>query len=183
MRDLNTITFDEASFYFRDPSYEKRLSRPRVPREAIKDVPSKVGVPTRISLTISMDDVSPTDKVSPGDELSPMKDGVNDLDPDAWMDDLITGDDSSCGTLDYSMDTLEEEKIIRVQRALIRGVYGLSPQLPLSISSELKVVEEDDKINQDLEDELDVHAKKRHGHECFGIPIGWFTTLVDNLTS
>lgn len=179
MRDH--IPFDEASLYFQDPAYEKPVSFSRFSRGAIMDVPSKVRVPTRISMNIRVDSVSPMDSVSPADKQRGfIMNPAHGFDPDAWMSDLIADDESSCGTLDYSVDTIEEERINQVQRALTREVYGLPltesvRQIKVEPEVDEKIVYEDDKMNQ-----LDVHAKNGSEDECFGIPIGWLAKLLDN---
>jgi hypothetical protein len=177
MRDLNIITVEEGDHYFSDPAFEKPF--PLVSRDAIVDVQSKDSIPTRISMHIKVDTVPQVDFDFHRDLQ--MKDQSQDLDHDTQTVDFVP-DDDSCGTLDYSVDTLEEAKIMKVQQALTRVVYGPPASEPSSpIKVERSVTIKDYKMNQAVLAEYDVHAKTNED-ECFGIPIGWFTNLFQGLT-
>lgn len=175
MRDLTNVTAEDGDFYFCDPAFEKPY--PLVSRDAIVNVRSKDSVPTRISLNIRIDTFPQLDF----HRGLPRKDSLHDLDQDTWTSDFVP-DDDSCGTLDYSVDTVEEQKLMKVQQALTRVVYGPQASEPSSpIRMESSVMEKDDRMNQDLLNEYDVHAKSSED-ECLGIPIGWFTHLFKGLT-
>jgi hypothetical protein len=175
MRDLNNMIVEEGDFYFRDPAFEKPF--PLVSRDAIVDLQSKDSVPSRISSNIRFDT---TLQVDFHREL-PINDSSQDLDHHTWVGDFIP-DDDSCGTLDYSVNTLEEAKIMKVQQALTRVAYRPLPSEPSSpMKVKPSVIDKDDKMNQDLLDEYDVHAK-RSEDGCLGIPIGWLTNLFKGLT-
>lgn len=180
MRDLhNNITAEEGDHYFRDPAFETPFPLAVRHDATIMDVHSKdQQVPTRISLNIRLDTVS---QVGFNHEFA-MKDPAQDLDQDTWTSDFVV-DDDSCGTLDYSVDTIEEEKLLKVQQALTRVVYGPPASEPSSpITLESCVMDKDDKMNDDLLDEYGIHGRNKNSEdECFGIPIGWLTTLLQGL--
>ncbi len=176
MRDINTTAFDEASFYFCDPAFEKPLRRGS--QSSINSLRRSMNkIPSKISLFKNMEE---NPALETREDL-PLKDPSYNLDPDVWMEDFIADDESSCGTLDYSVDTYEEQRIMHIQRALTNVVYGpipAEPTLPIEVNS---MIMEDYLMNQDVADELDVHEKKKEG-ECFGIPVGWVTDFVRILT-
>lgn len=183
MKDINTnIPFDEASFYFCDPAFEKPLRR--VSWNTVMGVRSIERVPSKITL---MDRVEPNTALEMRSEEFRWKDSIQEMDPDCWMHDSAGADESTCGTLDYSIDTMEEKKsMLNSERTLVtRGDDDddgeRQPlQTTIVIPVESQVMVEDDKMNQDIMYILDVHSKKK-GPECFGIPMGWLGDLISNL--
>ena len=175
MKDINTLPFDEASFYFCDPAFEgpekpvRRVSwNAMIGVRSIEKVPSKIML-SRVESNIALES---------RDELT-WKDPIQELDPDSWMHDLVGVDESSCGTLDYSVETLDEKSMM-LNTQLTPVVDEPPPvETTIEIPVESQVMVEDDKMNQDMES-LDVHSKKQEP-ECFGIPMGWFADLVSNV--
>lgn len=178
MKDINTMPFDEASFYFCDPAFEKPIRR--VSWNTMMGVRSIERVPSKITLSRVETNVA----LETHEEL-PWKDPIKELDPDSWMDELVGNEESSCGTLDYSVDTFEEKKItLNAQRPQTRDDddvhHAPAVHSTIEIPVEPNVIVEDDKINQDMVEGLDLHSKKKEP-ECFGIPMGWFADLISNV--
>lgn len=173
MRDINTIAFDEASFYFCDPAFEKPL--PRASRNTIGGGRSMERVPSKISLMRA--DPNPVNETRdfPGREQS------HYLDPDICVEDFAAEDESTCGTLDYSVDTCDDHKITNVQHELTEIMCSSIGTKSLLLLPRASNVMMDDDMMNDYVDELDVHIKKKEA-ECFGIPMGWFIEFLRILT-
>ena len=176
MRDGINVVFDEADLYFRDPAFEKPLF-PRVSRDAIVDLQA----PSRISMKLHLNSLA-----SAQEQVNmPLHQQIHfeQMDRNVWTRDPLHEDfdESSHGTLDYSVDTLDDERITKTRRsqAKTRRSRDLTqPVLPPEL--EEMVIKADDAINQEVATELDVHARTKED-ECFGFPIGWLTSFLNNL--
>lgn len=181
MRDVNKALFEEADLYFRDPAFEKPLF-PRVSRDAIVDMEKlHPASHSTISVKLNLSGIysSSNRRNVPLHEEIPLE----HLDHEPWMSNPMDQDfdDSSFGTLDYSVDTLDDERVSKAARRLKLTQNYIPPAQPL-LPKELQtmVIKADDAINQEAIDDLDVHARTRED-ECFGVPIGWLTTFLHNL--
>jgi hypothetical protein len=150
MRDSPSV--DDASFYFRDPAYERPPFFPLVSTHAIvvdAGPKSLENLPRKISVQHhQMDDLSPMSTAT--DRFTFRKDDLDE--PDEFWGSFIADDDSSCGTLDYSLDSQPD------------GEYG------------------NDQINQALITRFDVHATdQKEAMDCFKLPLEWIALFLDNL--
>lgn len=187
MLDYN-IDFDEASFYFRDSAYEHPPLFPRVSRVALVEASSveasarKEGVPHKILLTIDVSNISPMTVVSTGKRNGEARRYMDQetKNPDSWMDKFVADDESSCGTLDYSVDTFEEQAVMQVQSAMTRVAYGHSRRqsgVPATVGYE-EFISMDKEINRALISKFDVHARRSVEDNCL---FGWVTAILHRL--